>query len=62
MYYNNCAGAGARACTVTRTPQNVRTVRCADRTPKSGVRVFTSIYYNRALCEIHLVVSFELFS
>ena len=39
MYYTNCAGARAR--TVTRTPQNVRTVRCTDRTPKSGVRLFT---------------------
>ena len=34
----NCAGVGARA--VTRTPQKVRTVRSADRTPKSGVRLF----------------------
>ena len=39
MYYSDCAGA--RTGTVTRTPQNVRTVRCADRTPKSGVRLFT---------------------
>ena len=58
MYYTNCAGARAR--TVTRTPQNIRTVRCADRTPKSGVRLFTSGKHTRKL-PYPLHISIEYF-
>ena len=54
MCYSNCAGTRAR--TVTRTPQNVRTVRRADRTPKSGVRLFT-IRYRYLVVSVYKLVS-----